>query len=344
MAIILPVLFAGACQSVPADKGKTEAVADTAVAIVNVMELKESTVAKTIEYYSSIDAFENVNLAPASPGRIEKIFVETGSRISKGDLLVQMDRTPLHQAEVQLAALKTDFERFDTLRKAGGVAEQKFDQVRTQYEVAQANVGFLKENTRLLAPFSGIVSGKYFEDGEVYSGAPNNTSGKPAILSLVQINPVKALVNIPESYFPSVRPGDKTQVFSDTYPGELFNGKIFRVHPTVDPATRSFVVEVEIPNPEQKLRPGMFCRVILNFGEKAAVTVPAISILKLQGSNERYVFIADGDHAKRVVVRLGQRFDDQVEILSDEIKPGDRLIVEGQSKLLDGDAIKVVSE
>ncbi len=317
--------------------------ADSTVAVVNVLQLKKHSVAQTVEYYSSVVAFEDVNLAPASPGRIEKIFVETGDHVSAGDLLVQMDRTQLHQAEVQLANLKTDFERFDTLRKAGGIAEQKFDQVKTQYEVAKANVAFLKENTRLEAPFSGIVSGKYFEDGEVYSGAPNTAVGKPAILSIVQIDPVKALVNIPESYYPELKKGDQTNVLCDTYPDEHFSGHIYRIHPTIDPATRSFVVEVEIPNPSLQLRPGMFCRIMVNFGKKEALTVPAIAVLKLQGSNERYVFLEKNGRAKRVTVKMGKRFDDQVELISDEIKAGDMLIVSGQSKLLDGDPVKVVA-
>ena len=132
-----------------------------------------------------------MHLVPTTPGRIEKIFVEVGSRFSKGDMLVQMDQTQLRQANLQLKNLETDYKRLDTLQKVGSITQQQFDQASTQYEVAKTNVEYLGENTTLIAPFNGVVSGKYFENGEMYSGVPNTTAGKAAIISIVQINPLK---------------------------------------------------------------------------------------------------------------------------------------------------------
>ena len=107
--------------------------------------------------------------APAATGRIEKIYVEVGDRIKKGQLLVEMDRTQLVQAEVQLKNLETEYNRAVQLNETGSISKQAYDAAVTQYEVAKANVDFLKENTKMLAPFDGIVTGKYFENGEPLS-------------------------------------------------------------------------------------------------------------------------------------------------------------------------------
>jgi multidrug efflux pump subunit AcrA (membrane-fusion protein) len=104
------------------------------------------------------------------------------------------------------------------------------------------------------------------------------------------------------------------------------------------------VVEIRIDNPGEKLRPGMFARVALELGEMSALVVPAQAVLKMQGSNDRYVFTNDGGLAKRVTVTLGQRFDDMVEIDSPELKEGDQLIITGQSRLVDKVPVEVISE
>ncbi|MBN2521982.1 MAG: efflux RND transporter periplasmic adaptor subunit [Bacteroidales bacterium] len=348
-AVFTIVLILAGCSSKP-EQGKTEdgipsdSSNEKKVEMVRIMELKKQVIGRSIEQTSTLMPFEEVHLAPSSPGRVEKIYVEIGSIVSKGDVLVQMDRTQLHQAMVQLNTVETDFKRLDTLNKVGSISKQQYDQAKAQYEIALSNVEYLKENTRLIAPFSGVISGKYFEDGELYSGAPNTTAGKAAIVSIVQMNPLKAIVSISENYFPMFSTGMIVQVESDIYPDKEFRGKVFRIHPTIDQATRSFEIEVEVPNPGEKLRPGMFCRVSIEIGVVKALVVPAVAILKLQGSNERYVFLEENGKARRISVTLGKRYDDQVEITSRDIKEGDHLIVSGQSRLLDGIKVKVVPE
>lgn len=322
----------------------TPAATTVKIEKVKVMALQSQVIAKNIEYTSTLKAYEEVNLVPSTPGRIDKIFVEVGSRVSKGDMLVQMDQTQLQQAQIQLKSLEIDYKRLDTLQKVGSITRQQFDQISTQYEIAKSNVEFLKENTRLVAPFSGVISGKYFEDGEMYSGAPNTAAGKAAILSIVQVSPLKAIVNIPETYYPIISEGMTTEVVCDLYPDTKYTGTIIRKYPTIDVMTHSFQVEIRIDNPGEKLRPGMFARVELELGETDAVVVPALAVLKMQGSNERYVFIAEQGKAKRISVGLGKRFDEMVEIISPELKEGDQLIITGQSRLVDQVPVEIVTE
>ncbi len=310
--------------------------------MVRVMELQYQEVARSIEYPASLEGFEEVHLAPASPGRIEAIYAEVGDRIAKGAALVQMDRTQLHQAEIQLKTVETDFKRLDTLAKVGSIAQQQYDQLKAQYEVAKSNVDFLRENTRLLAPFSGVISGRYFEAGELYSGAPNTQAGKAAVLSLVQIDRLKAMVSLSEKYFPLVRNGMEVAVLTDIYKDKAYTGRVYRIHPTIDPMNRTFNVEVQIDNREGLLRPGMFCRVTFDLDKEEAILLPSMAILKMQGSNERYLFVERSGIAERIGVTIGKRYDDDVEVFSDELKTGDRVIVSGQSRLVDGVAVEVV--
>jgi membrane fusion protein, multidrug efflux system len=326
-----------------ADNGNSSA-AFVKVEKVKIMTLQPQVIGKNIEYTSTLQAYEEVHLVPSTPGRIEKIYVEVGSRVKKGDLLVQMDQTQLLQAMIQLKNLETDYKRLDTLQKVGSVTRQQFDQINTQYQIAKTNVEFLQQNVKLVAPFSGVISGKYFEDGEMYSGVPNTAAGKAAILSIVQISPLKAMINVPETYYPLVTEGMNTNVRSDIYPDQEFSGSITRKYPTIDAGTHSFQVEIRVENPSEKLRPGMFARVELKLGEVTAMVVPAMAVLKMQGSNERYIFLEENGKAKRLSVTIGQRFDDKVEVINSEMKEGDHLIVVGQARLVDQVPVEIVTE
>lgn len=348
---ILCLIIAAGCQmkekgqagSGPADPASGDSTI-TNVENVKTLRLEKQKIARTIEYSSSIIAFEEVHLASASPGKIDEILVEIGDRVAKGDILVKMDQTQLHQARVNLQNTETDFLRLDTLNKVGGISKQQYDQMKARYDIAKSNYEFLQKNTILRAPFNGVISGKYYENGELYSGAPNTSAGKAAILSVVQIDPVKALVNISETYYPVLKTGMNASVTSDLYPDKTIIGKVMRVHPTFDPASRTFTVEIRIENRQELLRPGMFCRVSLDLGEEMALVVPAIAVLKTQGSNERYVFLEEDGIARRVTVGIGKRFDDKLELISDEIREGSNLIVSGQARLVNGSQVNIVTE
>lgn len=308
---------------------------------VRVMTVTKTKIARTIDYTATIQAFEEVNMAPSTPGRVDKIYVEVGDRVQKGQKLFLMDRTQYYASKIQLSNLEKDLARMDTLLKVGSIKEQTYDQTKAQYEVMKTNVDFMEENTQLEAPFSGIITGKYLEDGELYSGAPT-ASGKAAVVTLMQINPVKVIVSISEQYYPLIKNGMKARVTADVYPDKEFEGKIFRVYPTIDAMSRTFRVEVEIPNNSQVLRPGMFARVYIDMGQIDAFVVPADAVLMQEGTNDRYIFVASGNTASRRAVKLGKRFDDKVEIAEGDLREGDNLVVDGQARLSDGSSVEIV--
>ncbi|TVQ11922.1 MAG: efflux RND transporter periplasmic adaptor subunit [Bacteroidetes bacterium] len=308
---------------------------------VKVLPLQYSEIPRDVTYTAHLKAYREVHLTTSLPGSIEKIHVDVSQNVSQGQLLVEMDKNQLRQARLQFNNLEADYHRLDTLNKLGSVAPQQYAQMRTQYEQAKVNLEFLKENTMLMAPFNGVVSGKFFENGEMFSGAPNTPSGKAAILSLIQTHQLIATVSVAERFYPSISIGMQVFVSTDVYPNETFSGTISKIFPEIDPQTRSFKTEILIPNNDQRLRPGMFARARIEMNHVNAFVVPAMAVLKLQGSNERFVYLENQGKAQRVVVELGDRYDDKVEVISDQIKTGGRLIIAGQSGLIDGAFVMV---
>lgn len=307
---------------------------------IKIEALASDTISKIVSFSTNLTAYEEVYLAPASPGKIEKIYVKIGDRVKKGDILAKMDETQLNNSKLQLAQLETDYERMKALRETNSISAQQFEQIKTQVEVTRASVTYMAENTKLVAPFSGVITGKYFENGELYSGAPNTQAGKAAIVVLQQTDPLKAIISISENYFPEIKVGTALDITSEIYPAETFNGKIERIHPTIDPLTRSFQVEVRVSG-NGKLRSGMFSKADLKLGEVASIIAPDNAIIQQEGTNIRYVFINENGVARRVNVTLGERINDKIEIISEELKEGDELIVTGQSLLMNGSKVKV---
>ncbi|HLN21500.1 MAG TPA: efflux RND transporter periplasmic adaptor subunit [Bacteroidales bacterium] len=342
--LISIVLLAGcaAKTNTTADTGNDSlSVSGRGIIPVKVESISRTRINKTIDYSATIKPFEEINLVPSTPGRIQKINVEIGDRVSKGQELFLMDRTQLLQLKLQMSSLEKDISRLDTLLKTGSARQQQYDQMKTQYDVTKSNVEFMEENTLIKAPFNGIVTGKYFEDGEMYSGAPTTQTGKSAIVTVMQISPLKVDVSISEQFYPSIKRGMKAQITADVYPGEEFTGTVSRIAPVVNPATRTFDVELQVPNRNEMLKPGMFVRVSMDLGEVDAFVVPANNVLTQEGTNTRFVFVARNGKAERVQVVPGKRFDEMIEIISDNLKEGDSLVTEGQARLINGDRIEI---
>lgn len=301
---------------------------------VKTMIAEIDTISRTIDYTATLVAMEEVHLAPAMPGRIKQFNVEIGSNVEKGQVIAVMDSTNLEQSRVSLLKATTDFSRMDTLMKTKSISAQQYDLAKTAYEIAKSSYRNLLSNTQLRAPFSGVISGKYFEDGEIYSGTPVVTIGKPAIVSIVQINQLKALIGVSSSYFPFVNNGMVAEIESDIYTDLQIKGVITKIYPTIDQTTKTFTVEITIQNNSLKLRPGMFSKIKLNLGKGKAIMVPTIALIKQTGTNDMYVFVNNNGIAKKVKVITGGMIDEKTEIV-EGIKENDEIIVVGQNKLDD---------
>lgn len=303
--------------------------------------VKTQSVVNNIEYTASLIPFEEVYLAPAAPGKIKKINVEIGDRVSEDQIVAVMDLSNLESARINLLNLETNFKRLDTLNKTNSIAEQQYDQVKASYEAAKVSYQFLLDNTKIKAPFDGIISGKYYEDGENFSGAPNTQAGKSAIVTIVQIRKLKALVGLPASYFPQIKKGMKVNVSSDIYPQDTFEGVIYNIYPVLDNATKTFTVEVLINNPGLKLRPGMFAKIQINLGKGDAILVPLIALIKQTGTDDMYLYVNKNNIAVKQPVKTARIFDDKTEIIQG-ISVGDEIVILGQNKLENQSPINII--
>jgi len=134
--------------------------------------------------------------------------------------------------------------------------------------------------------------------------------------------------------------GMKAYIISDLYPDKPFKGEIFRIYPTIDNSSKTFVAEIKIQNENLKLRPGMFAKIRMNLGEGSALLVPSIAVVKQTGTNDMYVYINENNIAIKKLVKTGTIIDDKTEILGG-LSVGDELIVVGQNKLENKTPIKI---
>ncbi len=313
----------------------TEEVSQDRVEQVRTTPLAYQEVSRQIELSTTLQGYEEMNISPSLTGIIEKIYVEVGDRVRKGDTLVRMDQNQLNTTRLAYANLQIEMNRVRMLLESEAISQQTYDQTKLSFDQTAESLRFLEENTFVLAQYDGVISAKSYEDGELYAGAQ-------PILRLTQINELKAYVNVPETYFPLVKKGMKVNVYSDIYPDKVFPATIEIVYPTIDPASHTFTLKLRIPNSSELIRPGMYVSTVLDLGRTEALVVPYQAVLRLIGSNNRYVFVDEDGVAKRVFVEIGERHDQTIEISSDSLKVGDPIVTTGQAKLVDGVRLNVV--
>ena len=191
----------------------------------------------------------------------------------------------------------------------------------------------LRKNIEVHSPITGVVTARNYESGDLFAAQP--------ILHIMQIDPLKVVANISEQYFRNVKVGMPVDLKVDIFPGETFPGTVSLIYPALDPATRTFKVEVKVPNAKRTLRPGMFARTGFNMGEKEGVMVPDVAVQKQVGTAERFLYVIKGDSvAERRRVEVGRQVGDRVDILSG-VAPGERVAVTALSKLFDGAKVEV---
>ena len=300
--------------------------------LVEVQAVYGEDVTQLSEYTATVEAFKTNNISSSTGNRIKRILVDVGSRVGAGQAVVILDDVSVEQQQIAIANQKRDLDRAKELVKIGGGTQQTVDQLQAQYDANVRALKMLKENTVLTSPVSGVVTAKNFDAGDLPGGP---------ILVIEQQQPLKVVVSVNESEMPHIRIGQAVPVKFDTFEGETFNGTVHLIHPTVDPATRTFQVEITINNAGGKLKTGMFARVNFNFGTHHNIVVPDRAVIKQTGSGVRYVFVLQSDGTvKYTEVELGRRDGDRYEVLSG-LQNGDQVVVAGQSRLTDGKKVQL---
>ncbi|HPH62917.1 MAG TPA: efflux RND transporter periplasmic adaptor subunit [Paludibacteraceae bacterium] len=324
------------CNGGSDNKENAQEVAKVDTFKVKVDSVKTQPVEQIKEFTATVEPQIKNNIAPTAPGRIMEILTEVGHNVQKGQLLVKMDPTALLNQKAQLTNIELEYNRAEELRKAGGASQQVVDQLKTQMEVAKASYQNLLENANLKSPISGVVTARNFDSGDLYSNSAN------PILTVMQINPVKLIINVSESYFTNIKNGMKVDVTTDVFGDKKFPGKVSLIYPTIDEKTRTFPVEISIPNNNGAIRPGMFARVSMNFGTKNHIVVPDNAIVKRAGSGDRYIYVYNNDGTVSYdKVELGRRMGAEYELVSG-IENGAVIVTSGQAKLNDGAKVEVI--
>ena len=326
--LVLPLLL-----SCSGEKKEEVAENTNKKVLVKIESVSAQDVEQLGEFTATVEANVSNNIAPQTPVRISKLMVEVGDHVKAGQVLVKMDETNLKQTRIQLENQELEFKRIDELFKVGGASKSAWDAQKTQIEISRAIYKNLQENTQLLSPISGIVTARNYDSGDMYSG------GNP-IYTIEEIRPVKLKVNVSESLFTKVKKGNEVDIKLDVYGDEIFKGKVSLVYPTIDPATRTFPVEIKIANANERVRPGMFARVIMNFGTLNHVVAPDRAIVKHAGSGDRYIYIYKDGKVSYQKVILGRRMDDRYEIISG-VENGAQVVTTGQSRLTNGMEVEI---
>lgn len=317
---------------------KKNAKTDTNEAIeipnIRVQSATERNVEQTSEITATVEPQDKNSIAPSMPGRIRQILVEVGQHVSKGQKLVQMDVANLSNLETQIENVKRTYKRTQELFNVGGASQQDLENAKLQLDIAQTNLKNMTENTFLLSPISGVVTERNYYNGDMYSGQ------KP-VLVIMNINPVKIMINVSESNYSNIKLGMPINIKFDVFQNTKFQGKISLIYPTIDERSRTFPVEIRLNNNNNKIRPGMFARVSLEFGKVKRIVVPDQSIIKQSGSGARFVYVYNEGKVQYKPVEIGRRFDSDYEIISG-ITAEDQVVVAGQSKLVDGASAKLV--
>ena len=301
---------------------------------MTVVTVGKQEVPQTSVYTSSVEPYAKNNIAPQTSMRISKINVEVGDFVRAGQILAEMDRLQLQQAELQMKNNETEYNRLKGLYDAGGLSKSDLDAIELSYKVSKTNYDNLLQNTILRSPINGVVTARNYDKGDMFS------MGQP-IYTVEQIVPVKLLVGISESDYSKVKKGNEVNITVDAFPGKVFVGKINRIYPTINESTHTFDVEVIVPNKDNVLRPGMYARVTVQFGVNNSVVVPDTAIVKQTGSGERFVYVLNADGTVTYQnVKLGRRIDSKYEILSG-VEDGAKVVTEGQVRLKDGIKVAV---
>lgn len=320
---------------------------------VQVRTVETKSLRPFIETIGSLKAFEQVVVSSEIEGILRTTNVEEGAFVSKGAVLASVEdrdyaselrrvEFALKQAEATLVNARAEYGRKEALYREELVTKQQFDDVATRLAVADAEVerskaalAIAKERyakTRILAPMAGFISEKKISQGEyVRNGTP--------LYTLVQIDPLKLLFTVSEKDIGRLKVSQDVQFKVDAYPEREFKGRVTILYPTIDERTRSLTVEARAANPEKLLKPGLFAKVMLYTTEaRDTVVIPVTSML-YEGKNVK-VFLVEGDRAKERIVKVGNKYDDTMEVV-EGLNGGETLVVVGQQNLAEGVKVHV---
>ena len=351
IVILLLLALAGAAYQarrlMSGGAGLAEKPAAAAV-VVAVATVQEESWLPSIRATGSLRAYQGVNVTAQESGMVTTIYFDSGRKVSKGELLLQQydadKQLTLKSLRAELSLAQKSYDRNQRLKGNQAVSQSQLDTTSSDLDRLTAQVASLEVSIAKLsirAPFDGILGirqvnvGQYIEPGD-------------DLVTLQALDPMHVEFPLPQNRLAQVWIGQPVQFDVDAYPGIGFSGKVNAIEPLIDPDTRSFQVEAEVPNPDLKLRPGMFVNTTVMLpAEEKVLTLPQLAISYNPYGDSVFVVedvVEDKGGsslvAKSVFVTLGEKRGDQVAILSG-LEAGQRVVAAGQLRLRNGSPVVI---
>jgi len=334
-----PAQGASAAAAADAAKGKAPPVAVEAVAVRTMVLSDEA------QAVGSLRSRRTVMLRPEVSGRVTQLNFRDGARVRKGQLLVQFDdqlpRAQVQQAQAELSIARANHQRNQELVAQGFVSQRSLDESAANLQVAQAKLALAEataQRLKITAPFEGVAGIRNVNEGDFLKDGTD-------IVHIEDLDSVFVDFRLPERYQGKLRVGQTARVELDALPGEEHRAMVLAVDPLIDANGRSVSVRASIDNPQLRLRPGMFARVTVRFGERAdALVVPEEAIVP-QGNSPYVLQVVPGEAGdttvRRAAVRLGLRREGMVEV-QEGLRLGDTVVTAGQQRVArDGVPVRV---
>ncbi len=337
LVLVVSLMLTGCGRS-----GGGEEQAEVRVRPVEVAVVEMTNVTPTLEFSGTILPAREASVGAMMSAQVKSILVEPGDRVSEGELMVEMTGEQLVQVEAQFVAIQKDWERMGRLLEASAITQQAFDQVDAAYVAAKASYDLVRESTMIRAPFDGIVSATYLEEGEVFVLMPGSAS-TPAIVEIVRMDEVKIEIAVSERDLPELRKGLKAKVEVAAYPGRVFEGTVTLIEPVVNSRTRTAKAEVTIPNGGELLRPGMFAGLTLELTPRDVLLVTHDGVLQQEGTGRYFAMLYDDGVARRADVELGHTINGYHEVIAG-LEAGQTVITTGRYRLGDGARVSIAQE
>ena len=316
------------------------------VPLVTAIEAKQEVFNHYLELQGDVKTKQNVLIYPEMPGTLEKVYVTRGQNVSKGQVLATIDDGGIAQQVAQLEATtalaKTTFERQKSLWEQKIGSEIQFLQTKTNYEAQKNSLAQIKKQlgkSTILAPFSGVIDDVIKEQGTVV--APGMGS---EIFRIVNLNNMYIETAVPEKYISNVTKGKNVEVFLPML-SKTVNTKIRETGNFINPANRTFMIEIEILNSDKSIKPNLTAKLKINdYTSRKAILIPQ-SIISENAEGQQYVYIITDLNgtkgiAKQTVVITGKTQGDVIEIL-EGISEGDMLIQAGARSVKNGQEVKI---
>ncbi|MBT8223402.1 MAG: efflux RND transporter periplasmic adaptor subunit [Eudoraea sp.] len=318
------------------------------VPLVTTIEAKTQNFNHYLELQGDVMTKQNVLIYPEMAGTLIEVLVKEGQKVRKGQLLAKIDDggmgSQLEQLRTQAELAKTTFERQKRLWDQKIGSEIQYLQAKTNFEATQNTVEQAQsqlEKSRITAPFSGIIDDVIQDEGTVV--APGTGV---AVFRIVNLSEMYISVDVPESYLEGVTKGKEVKVYFPVL-GDSVTTKVRQTGNFINPANRSFSIEIPVPNQTGNIKPNLTARVQINdYSNAAAILIPQ-SVISENAEGEQYVYLAsdttENNLAKAIkkVVITGRTQGDYVEILSG-IQNGDQVIKEGARTVREGQEIKII--